>query len=107
MERHLEKIEQDRNKWAGQPSALAILDRNIKKIKERLDKAIAYKYAQEVALFDSSVQASALLFMRYQMVWLLRLVDPTNQYPAQTPTYVKCVPLQVIALIYCAQSSPT
>ncbi|KAI5792948.1 ubiquitin elongating factor core-domain-containing protein [Pyronema domesticum] len=86
MERHLEKIEQDRNKWAGQPSALAILDRNIKKIKERLDKAIAYKYAQEVALFDNSVQASALLFMRYQMVWLLRLVDSTNQYPIQIPT---------------------
>ncbi|KAF8541369.1 ubiquitin elongating factor core-domain-containing protein [Trichophaea hybrida] len=85
LERHLERIEEDRQKYIGTP-ALIILDRNIAKIKGRLDGAIAHRYALEVVLFDTTVQAAALLFMRYQMVWLLRLVDSTHQYPRKILT---------------------
>ena len=73
-----------------QSAALAVLDRNIAKIKDRLDNAIAYRLALEVILFDNNVQASALLFMRYQMVWLLKLVDGTHQYPHQVLRCVLC-----------------
>jgi ubiquitin conjugation factor E4 B len=59
------------------------LDRNIAKIKDRITDAIAHKHALEVILWDHTLQASTLLFMRYQMVWLLRLVDPKHQYPRQ------------------------
>lgn len=81
MERHLERIQEDRAKYLGTP-ALAILDRNIAKIQDRVDAAVALRYALEVILMDPAMQASSLLFMRYQMVWLLRLVDPNHQYPS-------------------------
>ena len=82
LERHLERIQEDRIKYLNSPTALLVVDRNIEKIRVRVDAAIALKYSLEVALLDSTMQASTLLFMRYQMVWLLRLVDPRHQYPS-------------------------
>ncbi|KAA8910425.1 ubiquitin elongating factor core-domain-containing protein [Sphaerosporella brunnea] len=82
MEQHLQRIQEDRAKYIGTP-ALVILDRNIERIKTRIIDAISHKQALEVILFDHTLQASSLLFMRYQMVWLLRLVDPKHQYPRQ------------------------
>ncbi|TGZ80428.1 hypothetical protein EX30DRAFT_396422 [Ascodesmis nigricans] len=80
LERHLQLIEAERVKYQNTPQGL-ILDRNIAKIKARLDDGYSLRFALESIIIDPLLSASTLLFMRYQMVWLLRLVDPTHNYP--------------------------
>ncbi|KAI5778196.1 ubiquitin elongating factor core-domain-containing protein [Geopyxis carbonaria] len=81
MTRHLERIETDRQNHSG----VKTLQRNIEKIKERIDDALAYKASLEGILLDPTLAAPTLLFMRYQMVWLLRVVDINHEYPRLMP----------------------
>ncbi len=52
--------------------------------------------AVEGVLKDELAQARSMQFMRYVIVWLLRLVDPRHAYPSQPIQYVKNLILCVL-----------
>ncbi|KAL8831689.1 MAG: hypothetical protein Q9170_005185 [Blastenia crenularia] len=82
MEKHIEEIELDRHKWINNPAQLEMFDNAIKKYKDQIDKGISYKYAVQGVLLDEQMQTRSLQFMRYVIVWLLRLASQTN-FPKQ------------------------
>lgn len=82
MEKHIEEIELDRHKWINSPAQLKMFDNAIKKYKDQIDKGISYKYAVQGVLLDETMQARSLQFMRYVIVWLLRLVSRSD-FPKQ------------------------
>ncbi|KAL8997592.1 MAG: hypothetical protein Q9188_006285 [Gyalolechia gomerana] len=82
MEKHIEEIELDRHKWIDNQAQLRMFDNAIKKYKDQIDKGISYKYAVQGVLLDEQMQARSLQFMRYVIVWLLRLVSQSN-FPKQ------------------------
>ncbi len=65
-----------------------MFENTVKKYHEAIDKALSYKYATEGVLYDDLSQARSMQFMRYVIVWLLRLVSSHHNYPAQQITYV-------------------
>ncbi|KAL8802696.1 MAG: hypothetical protein Q9182_003654 [Xanthomendoza sp. 2 TL-2023] len=82
MEKHIEEIELDRHKWINSPAQLKMFDNAIKRYKEQIDKGYSYKYAVQGVLLDETMQARSLQFMRYVIVWILRLVS-TSDFPKQ------------------------
>ena len=78
-----------------QSPQLGIIDRDIARIKDRIASATAMRVALSSILMDKNLSAQTLLFMRYQMVWLLRLVDPTHQYPKKVLRYASRYPPSV------------
>ena len=83
IEKHLEEIELDRHKFVNDPIKLRMFDNAIKKYKDQVDKGLSYKYAVQGVLLDDLTQARSMQFMRYVIVWLLRLVAPGHGYPKQ------------------------
>ncbi|KAB8246848.1 ubiquitin elongating factor core-domain-containing protein [Aspergillus flavus] len=89
--RHLEntinKFEQERHKWSNNPMQLRVFEQALKKYKDKLDLGLALKYSLQGVLFDDQWQARSMLFMRYVIVFLLRLVSGKNflQEPIQLP----------------------
>ncbi|KAL8763804.1 MAG: hypothetical protein Q9184_000506 [Pyrenodesmia sp. 2 TL-2023] len=83
MEKHIEEIELDRHKWINNPAQLKMFDSAVQKYKDSIDKGISYKYAVQGVLLDEQMQARSLQFMRYVIVWLLRLVSRSD-FPKQT-----------------------
>ncbi|KAL8968000.1 MAG: hypothetical protein Q9183_002666, partial [Haloplaca sp. 2 TL-2023] len=83
MEKQVEEIELDRHKWISNPALLQRFDDTIKKYKDRIDKGLSYKYAIQGVLLDEQMQARSLQFMRYVIVWLLRIASG-SQYPKQS-----------------------
>ncbi|KAL9591788.1 MAG: hypothetical protein Q9179_007371 [Wetmoreana sp. 5 TL-2023] len=82
MEKHIEEIELDRHKWINNPAQLRMFDTAVKKYKDQIDKGLSYKFAVQGVLLDEQMQARSLQFMRYVIVWLLRLVSTTD-FPKQ------------------------
>ena len=85
MRKHLEEIELDRHKFASNPVRLRMFDEAVKKYKDKVDRDLSYKFAVEGILLDELTQARSMQFMRYTIVWLLRLVSPGLNYPSQKP----------------------
>lgn len=56
----------------------------VKKYSDVLDNAMSFKFAIEGVLFDDLMQARSLTFMRYVIVWVLRLVTGSNYTPGKT-----------------------
>ena len=83
MEKHLEEIELDRHKFINDPTKLRMFDNAIKKYKDQVDKGLSYKHAVQGVLLDDLTQARSMQFMRYVIVWMLRLVSPGHDYPKQ------------------------
>lgn len=101
IEKHLEEIELDRHKFVNDPIKLRMFDNAIKKYKDQVDKGLSYKYAVQGVLLDDLTQARSMQFMRYVIVWLLRLVAPGHDYPKKAlklplpeeqPEVFKCLP---------------
>lgn len=99
FEKRIEEIELERHKWVNDPVNLRLFENTVKRYKDQLDKGLAYKYAVQGVLLDELVQARSMQFMRYVIVWLLRLVAPG--YPKQPlqlplpedqPEVFKCLP---------------
>lgn len=82
MEKNIEEIELDRHKWINNPAQLKMFDSAVQKYKDSIDKGISYKHAVQGVLLDEQMQARSLQFMRYVIVWLLRLVSKTD-FPKQ------------------------
>ena len=81
MKKHIEEIELDRHKFVSDPMRLRMFDDAIKKYKDRLDTGMSFKLAVEGVLLDELAQTRSMQFMRYVIVWLLRLVVPGHDYP--------------------------
>ncbi|KAF8474888.1 ubiquitin elongating factor core-domain-containing protein [Kalaharituber pfeilii] len=80
MEKHLESMQQERDKWLNSPQ-LPVFDRQLERLRDRIEKGHSYRYALDVILYDSVAQARTLQFMRYLTTWLLRIVSPNRSYP--------------------------
>lgn len=101
MEKHIEEIELDRHKFMNDRPRLTMFDEAIKKYKDKIDQGLSYKYAVQGVLLDDLSQTRSMQFMRYVIVWLLRLVAPGQNFPKQPlklplseeqPEVFKCLP---------------
>lgn len=73
------------------PRQLAIIEINIKRYNEILEKSLRMKFAIEGVLFDDVMQARSLQFMRYLIVFMLRTASGSDYVPGKTFTYVLLV----------------
>jgi len=101
MKKDLEEIELDRHKFVNDPIRLRHFEAAIKKYKDQIDKGMSYKFAVEGVLLDDLTQARSMQFMRYVIVWLLRIVTPGQDFPKkdlklplpdEQPEVFKCLP---------------
>jgi len=83
LKKNIEEIELDRHKFVNDPIRLRMFENAIKKYKDRVDTGMSYKYSVEGVLLDDLTQARSMQFMRYVIVWLLRLVSPGHDFPTQ------------------------
>ena len=84
LKKHLDELELDRQKLLNDPARLAHFDNAVKKWKDHFEKGTCRKYALEGVLMDEQSQGRSIQFGRYVMVWLLRLVSPTHDYPQKS-----------------------
>ena len=100
MESTIGRFESERERWLSNPMQLRVFEQALKKYKDRLDLGLALKYSLQGVLFDDQWQSRSMLFMRYVIVWLLRLVSGVD-FPRQTlslplpdeePEIFKCLP---------------
>ena len=99
MKKHVEEIELDRHKFLNDPARLRMFETAVKKYKDQLDKGLSYKMSVEGVLLDDLNQGRSMQFMRYVIVWLLRLVSPEYPkkplklpLPEDQPEVFKCLP---------------
>ena len=102
MKKHLDELELDRHKFVvGHPGRLKVFEDAIKKFKDQIDKGMSYKLSVEGVLLDDLTQARSMQFMRYVIVWLLRIVAPGQDFPRrplklplsqEQPEVFKCLP---------------
>lgn len=65
------------------PPQLAQFDLNMRKYNDVLEKSMSLKYAIEGVLFDDLMQARSLTFMRYVIVWVLRVATGAGYSPGK------------------------
>jgi ubiquitin conjugation factor E4 B len=100
MESTIKKFESERHKWSQNPVQLRTFEEALKKYKDKYDLGLSLKYSLWGILFDDAWQARSMQFMRYVIVWLLRLVSGTNfpreniqlPLPEDPPEVFKCLP---------------
>ncbi|KAL1999265.1 hypothetical protein VTN02DRAFT_4809 [Thermoascus thermophilus] len=100
MESTINKFELERHKWIHNPIQLRAFEEALKKYKDKYDLGLSFKYSLQGVLFDDQWQARSMQFMRYVIVWLLRLVSGVNfpkeplklPLPEQQPDVFKCLP---------------
>lgn len=85
MESTINKFELERHKWVNNPVQLRTFENALKRYKDRLDLGLALKYSLQGVLFDDLWQTRSMQFMRYVIVWLLRLVSGVD-FPRQKIT---------------------
>jgi ubiquitin conjugation factor E4 B len=101
LEKQVAIMEADRPKFERFPPQLAQFDRALQKYKDKIDSGYSYKYAVQGVLLDEPTQTRSMQFMRYVIVWLLRLGSPDRSFPekplklplpAEEPQPFKCLP---------------
>lgn len=101
MEKRLEELELERHKFVNDSHSLRMFDAGMKKFKDQFDSGLSYKHAVQGLLLDDLCQARSMQFMRYVIVWLLRLVAPHQDFPTgplrlplpeKAPEVFKCLP---------------
>lgn len=83
MQKQLDQFETDRHKYVNNPVQLQIYEKALTKYKDQIDLGLSYKLACQGVLLDELVQTRSMQFMRYLIVWVLRLVSPTGKFPAE------------------------
>ena len=78
MEKDLEAAEIDRERYSSQPQYLRLFDIRLQKFKDEIDRTHTVIHATHGVLLDELVQARSMQFMRYVIVWLLRLASGQN-----------------------------
>ena len=66
---------------SSQTPQLVLFDRQIEKMRERVDSGLSYKFCLQGILFDDLSQARSMQFMRYVIVWMLRTVSSHHDFP--------------------------
>ncbi|KAF1967567.1 ubiquitin conjugation factor E4 [Bimuria novae-zelandiae CBS 107.79] len=101
LDKQLAQMETERHKYISNPMNLAVFDAQVKKMKDRISKGHCAIYATQGVLLDETLQARSMQFMRYVIVWILRLVSPSTKFPqgtlelplpAEQPEAWKCLP---------------
>jgi len=100
MDKSIEKYELERSKYLDSPAALAVFDTRLKKFKDEAERGHCVSLSIEGVLLDELSQARSMSFMRYIIVWLIRLVSgvdyPTQPFelplPIIQPEVFKCLP---------------
>ena len=101
MEKQVATLEADRPKFARNPAQLAIFERALNKYKEQIEKGLSYKMAVQGVLLDELNQTRSMQFMRYVMVWLIRVVSADHEFPKkplklplpeEQPEVFRCLP---------------
>ncbi|KAK2749637.1 hypothetical protein FQN57_005859 [Myotisia sp. PD_48] len=100
MQTQIDHFELERHKWVSNPVQLRMFEQALKKYKDRYDLGLAFQYALEGVLLDELWQARSMQFMRYVVVWLLRIMSgrkfPTERIqlplPEQQSDVFKCLP---------------
>ena len=82
LKKELEKFETERHKYALNPVQLKLFDNHVKKIKDQIERGTCTSYAITGVLGDEVMQSRSMQFMRYVIVWLLRIVSGTD-FPRQ------------------------
>lgn len=82
LTKDVERMEAERPKFANQPQYLRVFEIRLKKFKDELDAMHCTIHATQGVLLDEVVQARSMHFMRYIIVWLLRLASG-NDFPKQ------------------------
>ena len=83
LEKQIEKFEKERHQYAHNPVALQQFDNALKKYKGQVEQGHCIIHATRGVLLDEGTQARSMQFMRYVIVWLIRLVSP--DYPKKPP----------------------
>ena len=83
LEKHIKAMEAERVKVENSPHQLRLFEETLKRHTNVLEKTIALKYAIEGVLLDERMQSTSLRFMRYVVVWLLRLATGSNYKPGK------------------------
>ncbi|KAF2662298.1 hypothetical protein K491DRAFT_585674 [Lophiostoma macrostomum CBS 122681] len=81
LEKQLAKMETERHKYISNPAQLAVFDAHLKRMKDQIERGHCTFHATQGVLLDDTTQARSMQFMRYIIVWLLRLVSPTSNFP--------------------------
>jgi ubiquitin conjugation factor E4 B len=100
LEKQLEKMEAERHKFISNPRQLAVFDASVQKAKDQVERGRCMIMAIQGVLFDEVTQARSMQFMRYVIVWLLRLASGKNfpkeglhlPLPQEEPPAFKCLP---------------
>lgn len=100
METTLAKLEAERHKWSSNPVQLRLFETHVKRFTDKVDMGLALKYSLQGVLFDDQWQFRSMTFMRYVVVWLLKVVSGKNfpkeqltlPLPQNPPEVFKCLP---------------
>jgi ubiquitin conjugation factor E4 B len=101
LTKELAKMETERQKYTTNPMQLAVFDNHVKKMKDQIERGQCSALATRGVLLDQTIQARSMQFMRYVIVWMLRLVSPNSNFPQsalqlplpeEQPMAFKCLP---------------
>lgn len=100
MDKEIERFEAEREKYISNPTMLAMFDTRLSKVKEQQSRGYAVVHATDGVLFDEQLQARGMSFMRYIIVWMIRLVSGTDfpkqkleiPLPSTQPEVFSCLP---------------
>ncbi|TKA55862.1 hypothetical protein B0A49_10202 [Cryomyces minteri] len=100
MKKELEKFEAERHKFVSNPINLQRYELHLKKYKDAIERGQCVVLATEGALLDELTQARSMQFMRYVVVWLLRLASGQDipkqalalPLPESQPDAFRCLP---------------
>lgn len=73
----------DANRWLQDPRYLARFEQHLARIKKTIDEMWSTIHATHGVLLDENNQKQSMEFMRYVVVWLLRLAS-RQDIPKQT-----------------------
>jgi len=104
MEKDLQAAETQRQQFLSQPNYLRMFDVRLQKLKDAVDKTHSIIHATHGVLLDELVQARSMQFMRYVIVWLLRIASGKNlpkeqltlPFPDQPTDVFKCLPQYIV-----------
>ncbi|KAI9780878.1 MAG: hypothetical protein M1839_006505 [Geoglossum umbratile] len=96
LEKQTERMEAERHRFINTPQ-LVLFDRQMQKMRERVDSGLSYKFGVQGVLFDDLSQARSMQFMRYVIVWMLRTVSSHHDFPKKKlrqtqPDVFRCLP---------------
>lgn len=70
------------------PRQLAVIEMNVRRYNDILEKSMRLRHAIEGVLFDDVMQARSLQFMRYLIVFMLRTASGSDYVPGKPFSYV-------------------